>query len=75
MDLWRHIDEATKKRQALEAMPSDTPEQIAAKAALYAEAEEAVAKLNAAADVLMAVELMGLRGEPTKPNAKFLRTL
>jgi hypothetical protein len=61
-DLRRHIDEATKKRQALEAMPSDTPEQIATKAALYAEAVEAVAKLNAAADVLMAVELMGMNG-------------
>ncbi|EXI92856.1 MAG: hypothetical protein AW12_00336 [Candidatus Accumulibacter sp. BA-94] len=61
-DLRAHIDEATKKREALEAMPSDTPEQIATKAALYAEAEEAVAKLNAAADVLVAAELKGLKG-------------
>ena len=53
LNLWRHIEEAKKKREMLEAMPSDTPEQIAAKAALYAEAEEAVAKLNAAADVLV----------------------
>ena len=44
-------------------MPSDTPEQIAAKAALYAEAEEAVAKLHAAADVLVSVELKGLNGK------------
>ena len=63
LNLWRHIDEAKKKREMLEAMPSDTPEQIAAKAALYAEAEEAVAKLNAAADVLVAVELKGLKGK------------
>ena len=63
MNLWRHIEEAKKKREVLEAMPSDTPEQIAAKVALYAEAEEAVAKLKAAADVLVAVELKGLKGK------------
>jgi len=62
LNLWRHIDEAKKKREMLESMPSDTPEQIGAKAALYAEAEEAVAKLNAAADVLVAVELKGFKG-------------
>lgn len=62
MNLWRHIDEAKKKREALEAMPSDTPEQVAAKVALYAEAEEAVAKLKAAGDVLVALELKGLTG-------------
>ncbi len=62
MNLWRQIDEAKRKRETLEAMPSDTPEQIADKAALYAEAEEAVAKLRAAADVLLAVELEGLKG-------------
>ena len=62
MNLWRHVDEAKKKREALEAMPSDTPEQIAAKIALYAEAEEAVNKLKAAADVLLALELKGLKG-------------
>lgn len=63
LNLWRHIEEAKKKREMLEAMPSDTPEQIAAKAALYAEAEEAVAKLNASADVLLSVELKGLKGK------------
>jgi hypothetical protein len=60
MNLWRHVDEAQKKREALAAMPSDTHEQVATKAALYAEAEECVAKLRAAADVLLAVELKGL---------------
>ncbi|WP_434130694.1 Eco57I restriction-modification methylase domain-containing protein [Methylocaldum sp. GT1BB] len=63
LNLWRHIEEAKKKREMLEAMPSDTPEQIAGKAALYAEAEEAVAKLSAAADVLVSVELQGLKGK------------
>lgn len=63
LNLWRHIEEAKKKREMLEAMPSDTPEQIAAKAALYAEAEEAVAKLGTAADVLVSVELRGLKGK------------
>lgn len=62
MNLWRHINEAKKKREVLEAMSSDTPDQIAAKVALYAEAEEAVAKLKAAADLLVAVELKGLKG-------------
>lgn len=63
LNLWRHIDEAKKKRELLEEMPSDTPEQIAAKAVLYAEAEEAVAKLSAAADLLVTVELKGLKGK------------
>jgi hypothetical protein len=62
MNLWRHIEEAKKKREALEAMLCDTPEQVVSKGALYAEAEEAVAKLNAAGDVLLAVELKGLKG-------------
>jgi hypothetical protein len=62
LNLWRHIDEAKSKREALEAMPSDTPEQIVAKSALYAEAEAVVAKLSAAADVLVAVELKGAQG-------------
>jgi hypothetical protein len=61
-DFSQQIGEANQKREALEAMPSDTPEQIGAKTALYAEAEEAVAKLSAAADVIVAVELKGLKG-------------
>ncbi|QWF69697.1 hypothetical protein KEF85_09945 [Methylomonas paludis] len=60
MNLWRHIDDAKTKREALEVMPSDTPDQIAAKVALFVEAEETVAKLNAAADVLIVLELQGL---------------
>jgi len=63
LNLWRHIEAAQQKREVLEALPSDTPQQVATKAALFAEAEEAVAKLRAAADVLVAVELQGLKGK------------
>ena len=63
MNLWRHVEEAKRKRELLEAMPSDTPEQVAAKTALYAEAEESVVKLRAAADVLVGTELKGLKGK------------
>lgn len=62
LNLWRQIEEAKKKREMLETMPSDTPEQIAAKASLYAEAEELVAKLIVAGDLLVAMELKGLTG-------------
>jgi hypothetical protein len=62
LNLWRHIEEAMKKREMLEAMPSDTPEQIAAKAALYAEAEESIAKLSAAGDILVGLETRRLIG-------------
>src|ERR1035438_2761821 len=43
-------------------MPSDIPEQVTAKAALYGEAEDAVSKLYAAADLLVALELKSLKG-------------
>ncbi len=59
LNLWRHIEEAKSKRETLESMPSDTPEQIIAKSALNSEAEDAVVKLSAAADVLVAMELAG----------------
>lgn len=62
LNLWHYIEEAKKKRDALELMPSDTPEQIAAKGALYKESEDEVAKLNAAADVLVSMELKGYSG-------------
>lgn len=58
----QQIEEAKRKREMLEAMPSDIPDQIALKATLYAEAEDAVEKLKAAADVLIATELKGLNG-------------
>jgi hypothetical protein len=62
MNLWRHVEAAQKKRTFLAAMPSDTPEQIFAKSALNIEAEEAVSKLRAVADILLAMELNGLTG-------------
>ena len=63
MNLRQRVQEAKGKRETLETMPSDTPEQIAAKVALYAEAEEATAKVKALADYLMAFELRGLDGD------------
>lgn len=62
VNLRQHIDEAKRKREAIEGMPSDSPEQIMAKTVLYAEAEAAVAMLDAAADALVAMELKGLKG-------------
>ncbi|MBX9794208.1 MAG: ATP phosphoribosyltransferase regulatory subunit, partial [Burkholderiaceae bacterium] len=62
LNLSWQIQAAEERRKLLEIMPSDTSEQIVAKASLYAEAEEAVAKLNATADVLIAIELNGLKG-------------
>lgn len=59
LNLKSNIDQAMEKRRALESMPSDTPEQIEHKLALFFEAEQAVAKLSAAADILLAVELRG----------------
>jgi hypothetical protein len=61
--LQKDIDYAKQKREVLEAMPSDTPEQIVTKGLLYSEAEEAVAMFKSAADILAGVELMGLKGK------------
>lgn len=60
MNLRRSVEDAKKKRETLEVMPSDTPDQIAAKAVLYAEAEQMIAKVKALADCLIAFELRGL---------------
>jgi hypothetical protein len=60
MNLWRHVEDAKKRREELEIMASDTPEQIAAKEALYADAEGAVATLKSAADVLVALEFKAI---------------
>lgn len=53
----QHIEEAKQKREMLEAMPSDTPEQIADKATLYLDAEDAIEKLRLVADILLATDL------------------
>lgn len=60
LDLKRYVEQAKTKRETVEAMPSDTPEQISVKCSLYAEAVEQVAKLRLAADALMAIESKGL---------------
>ncbi len=60
LNLRQYIDEARKKREMLEAMPSDTPDQVHAKAKLYLDAEAQTVKLLAVADALVSVELMGL---------------
>ena len=57
LNLRHQINEAAKKRTALEEMPSDTPEQIVKKNSLYDEATDAAAMLSAAADVLLSLEL------------------
>ena len=62
MNLFRHVEAARDKRRALEALPSDTPAQIAAKQALHEDAETALAKLQALADGLIGLELRGLSG-------------
>jgi hypothetical protein len=62
LDMRQRLKNAKEKRDALKLMQSDTPEQIETKTILYAEAENSVAMLSAAADALMAVELKGLKG-------------
>ena len=60
LNLWRHVEAARDKRRQLEALPSDTPAQIAVKQALHEEAETALAKLKAMADGVIGLELRGL---------------
>ncbi len=62
-NLFRYVEEATAKRRALEELPSNDHSQIDAKARLHAEAEEAMAKVRAIADCLIALELLGLDGD------------
>jgi hypothetical protein len=62
-NLFRYVDEASAKRRALEDLPSNDHTQIEAKNRLHAEAETAIAKVKALADVLIAFELRGLAGD------------
>lgn len=62
VNLFRYVDEAANKRRMLETLPSNDTTQIDAKCQLYVEAEAATAKVKAIADVLMALELCGLKG-------------
>lgn len=57
------MDDASAKRSALEALPSNDYTQIETKNRLHAEAEAATAKVKALANTLIAFELRGLDGE------------
>lgn len=53
------VDEAVALRQKIEAMPSNTVEDVEAQEKLLAEAEEKTARLRCAADLLLSVEFQG----------------
>jgi hypothetical protein len=61
-NLFRYVEEAAYKRRQLEALPSESA-RIAEKIRLHAEAEAATAKVKAIADVIIALELQGLKGK------------
>jgi hypothetical protein len=62
-NLFRYVEEASKKRRELEDLPSNNYADIEAKNRLHAEAEAATAKVKAIADWLIAFELRGLNGD------------
>ncbi len=62
-NLFRYVEEASKKRRALEDLPSNDHTQIETKSRLHAEAEAATAKVKVLADCLIAFELRGLDGD------------
>ncbi len=53
------VGEAVELRQKIEAMPSNTVEDVAAQEKLLADAEEKTARLCCAADLLLSVEFQG----------------
>ena len=53
------VDEAVALRQKIEAMPSNTVDDVEAQEKLLAEAEEKTARLRCAADLLLSVEFQG----------------
>lgn len=61
-NLFRYVEEAANKRRQLEAMPSESS-RLTEKICLHAEAEAAIAKVKALADVIIALELHGLKGK------------
>jgi hypothetical protein len=72
LNLRQRINEAQRKREELELMPSDTPDQIAEKAVLHADAELLMTRLIAASDILVAFEMRGFSGseyESERQNA------
>jgi len=62
-NLFRYAEEASLKRIALEALPSDSDGQIVTKNRLHSEAEAATAKVRALADCIVALELCRLDGK------------
>jgi hypothetical protein len=54
------VDDAVALRQKIEAMPSNTVEDVEAQEKLLAEAEEKTARLRCAADLLFSVEFQGV---------------
>jgi hypothetical protein len=62
-NLFRYIEEASKKRGELEGLPSNDCTQIQSKSRLNSEAETSTAKVKALADCLIGFELRGLEGE------------
>jgi predicted ATPase len=54
------VDEAVGLRQKIEAMPSNTVEDVEAQEKLLAQAEEKTARLRCAADLLLSVEFQGV---------------
>lgn len=61
-NLFRYVEEAANKRRQLEALPSESA-RLVEKIRLHAEAEAATAKVKAIADVIIALELQGLKGK------------
>ena len=62
-NLFRYVEEASKKRGELEGLPSNDYTQIEAKSRLNREAETATAKVRALADCLIAFEMRGIDGQ------------
>lgn len=61
-NLFGYIEDATNMRRQLESLPSESP-RLAEKVHLHDEAETATAKVKAIADVIIALELAGLKGK------------
>ncbi len=63
INLFRYVEEAAENRRRLEALPSETHQQLIEKERLHTEAEAATVKVKVLADCLVALELEGLDGE------------
>ena len=70
-NLFRYVDEASKKRRELESVPSNDQEQISIKTHLHNEAEAGTAKVRALADIITAFELFSAKeGEESYETAR-----